>query len=70
MLVYVLPYLMGKWTQKYSSTTKAEVETGFLMPKSVNGIRSIFALHDGCYQAFVHKYSLYNTRGSVLMNAD
>ena len=39
------------------------------LPKSVNGIRSIFALH-GCYQAFVHKYSLYNTRGSVLMNAD
>ena len=37
--------------------------------KSVNGIRSIFALH-GCYQAFVHKYSSYNMRGSVLMNAD
>ena len=69
MLVYVLPYLMGKWTQKYST----EIETGFLMlktvPKSVNGIRSIFALHGG-YQAFVHKYSSYNMRGSVLMNAD
>ena len=32
-------------------------------------IRSIFALHGG-YQAFVHKYSSYNMRGSVLMNAD
>ena len=41
----------------------------WIVPKSVNGIRSIFALHGG-YQAFVHKYSSYNMRGSVLMNAD